>query len=150
MLLGGILFGWAKPVPVDFRQLRRPKQDMLWVALAGPGSNLAQAFLWGGVIKLAMLLPMNDFSLPLGLMGKAGVSINAVLMVLNLTPILPLDGGRIVVSLLPYRAAARFAALEPYGLLILVLLLFSGMLSFVIAPLINLTETLVLALYGLI
>src|SRR5471030_1511536 len=89
---GGILFGWAKPVPVDFSALRHPKRDMLWVAAAGPFANLAMAMLWALALKLSMLMPQNAFTLPLSLMADAGISVNIVLMVLNLLPILPLDG----------------------------------------------------------
>lgn len=126
---GGILFGWAKPVPVDFARLHRPKQDMLWVAAAGPFANLLMAFAWATVIKILWDFPPDDFSEPLFEMAKAGVSINVALMALNLLPLPPLDGGRIVVSLLPLRAAIRFSQLERWGFPILLVLLFSGMLS---------------------
>jgi Zn-dependent protease len=149
MLFGGILFGWAKPVPVDFGRLNNPKRDMLWVALAGPGANLVMAVLWAAVMKFAMAASLGSFSEPLAFMGLAGVQINAVLMVLNLMPILPLDGGRIAVSLLPDRLAYRYAQLEPYGLMILVLLLFSGALGAIIGPLISLTVSLLVSLFGL-
>ena len=120
----GILFGWAKPVPVNFHALRHPKRDMLWVAAAGPAANLAMALGWALVLKAALLFPMNDFSLPLGLMAEAGITVNIVLMVLNLLPILPLDGGRIAVSLLPHRLALGYARLEPFGFPILLALIF--------------------------
>ncbi|MGD9788873.1 MAG: site-2 protease family protein [Sulfuricellaceae bacterium] len=149
MLFGGILFGWAKPVPVDFGRLNNPKRDMLWVALAGPGANLVMAVLWAAVMKFAMVASLGSFSEPLAFMGLAGVQINAVLMVLNLMPILPLDGGRIAVSLLPDSLAYRYAQLEPYGLMILVLLLFSGVLGTIISPLIGLTVSLLVSLFGL-
>jgi len=149
MLFGGILFGWAKPVPVDFGRLNNPKRDMLWVALAGPGANLFMAVLWAAAMKVAMVAPLGSFSEPLAYMSLAGVQINAVLMVLNLLPILPLDGGRIAVSLLPDSLAYRYAQLEPYGLMILVLLLFSGVLGTIISPLIGLTVSLLVSLFGL-
>ncbi|MEW5944080.1 MAG: site-2 protease family protein [Pseudomonadota bacterium] len=149
MFLGGILFGWAKPVPVNFANLRNPKKDMLWVALAGPASNLAMALFWAFTIKLAMLLPDSAFSLPLGLMGQAGVAINAALMVLNLLPLPPLDGGRVAVSLLPHRLAWRFAQLEHYGMIILVVLLFTGVLGRIMWPFINATIALVTFLFGI-
>ncbi len=149
MALGGILFGWAKPVPVDYSRLRNPKGDMLWVSLAGPGANLFMALLWALLMRLAMTLPLGDYAEPLSLMGFAGVQINAVLMVLNLLPILPLDGGRVAVSLLPAHLAQRYAMLEPYGLMILVLLLFSGVLGTVIGPIINLTVSLIVSLFGI-
>jgi Zn-dependent protease len=120
----GILFGWAKPVPVNFHALRHPKRDMLWVAAAGPAANLAMALVWALMLKAALVLPKGDFSLPLSLMAEAGVTVNIVLMVLNLLPILPLDGGRIAVSLLPDRLALGYARLEPFGFPILLALIF--------------------------
>lgn len=149
LLMGGILFGWAKPVPVNFSQLRNPKKDMLWVALAGPASNLAMALGWGLMMKIAIMMPDSALSLPMGLMGRAGVTINVVLMVLNLLPLLPLDGGRIAVSLLPHRLAYRYAMLEPYGMIVLVILLFSGVLGAIIGPLINVMMALISLLFGI-
>lgn len=118
----GILFGWAKPVPVNFSALRRPKKDMLWVALAGPASNLAMALLWALIMKLALMNPSNYFAEPLVGMADIGVTINAVLLILNLLPLPPLDGGRIAVSLLPHRQAYKLAQIEPYGMIFLILL----------------------------
>jgi len=149
LLMGGILFGWAKPVPVNFSHLRNPKKDMLWVALAGPASNLAMALGWGLMMKIAIMMPDSALSLPLGLMGRAGVTINVVLMVLNLLPLLPLDGGRIAVSLLPHRLAYRYAMLEPYGMIVLVILLFSGILGAIMGPLINAMMALISLLFGI-
>lgn len=131
----GFLFGWAKPVPVDFGRLRKPKQDMLWVAAAGPGANLAMALGWASLLKLAVLMPDNAYSLPLAEMARAGIEVNAVLMLLNLLPIPPLDGGRIAVSLLPPGLAWRFARVEPFGFFILLALLFFGGLSYILTPL---------------
>jgi Zn-dependent protease len=131
---GGILFGWAKPVPVNFSRLRQPKRDMLWVAAAGPAANLVMALFWGGVMKLAWLLPLNFFSLPMARMAEIGIAVNIALMVLNLFPLPPLDGGRIAVSLLPQRAAWRYAQLERFGFPILLILLFTGILSAVLSP----------------
>jgi Zn-dependent protease len=108
------LFGWAKPVPVNFGNLRHPKSDMLWVAAAGPGANLLMALLWALVFKLGLAIPESNFSEPMLLMGQAGILINVILLVLNLLPLPPLDGGRIAVSLLPQRIAYRFAQIEPY------------------------------------
>jgi Zn-dependent protease len=133
----GILFGWAKPVPVNFGNLRRPKQDMLWVAAAGPGANLAMALFWALMIKLAIALKGSSLAMPLALMGAAGVFINAVLMALNLIPLPPLDGGRIAVSLLPHRLAYRLSRVEPYGIFILLGLIFLGLLGVFIWPLIQ-------------
>lgn len=131
---GGILFGWAKPVPVNFSRLRQPKRDMLWVAAAGPAANLTMALFWAAVMKLAWLLPLNFFSLPMARMAEIGISVNIALMVLNLFPLPPLDGGRIAVSLLPHRAAWRYAQLERFGFPILLLLLFTGILGAVLSP----------------
>lgn len=134
---GQFLFGWAKPVPVDFGRLRHPKQDMLWVAAAGPGANLAMALAWAMVLKLAIVMPENAYSLPLAEMARAGINVNAMLMLLNLLPIPPLDGGRIAVSLLPHPFAWRFAQLERFGFPILLLLLFLGGLDLILTPLLR-------------
>ncbi len=145
----GFLFGWAKPVPVNFGNLRRPKYDMLWVAAAGPGANLFMAFLWALLMKLGLSLPDSDLSRPMILMGEAGIEINVILMVLNLLPLPPLDGGRMAVSLLPHRMAHHFARIEPYGFMILLLLLFTGMLGTIIGPFIMFTIQMVALLTGL-
>jgi Zn-dependent protease len=143
------IFGWAKPVPVNFANLRRPKRDMLWVAAAGPGANLLMAFLWALVIKLSLAMPESDLAEPMILMGKAGILINAILLVLNLLPLPPLDGGRIAVSLLPRRIAYRFSQIEPYGFIILLILLFTGVLGAVIGPFIIITIRMVTWFVGL-
>lgn len=136
---GGVLFGWAKPVPVNFANLRQPKRDMLWVAAAGPGSNLLMALLWALLLKLSLAFPASGLALPLALMSAAGVYINVIFMVLNLLPLPPLDGGRILVSLLPHRAAYRVARLERWGFPILLLLLFTGILGALLWPLVDVT-----------
>ena len=143
------IFGWAKPVPVNFANLRRPKRDMLWVAAAGPGANLLMAFLWALVIKFGLAMPESDLAEPMILMGKAGILINAILLVLNLLPLPPLDGGRIAVSLLPRRIAYRFSQIEPYGFIILLILLFTGVLGAVIGPFIIITIRMVTWFVGL-
>jgi len=126
--MGGVLFGYAKPVPVNFSNLRHPKKDMLWVALAGPGVNLAMAIAWAILAKIARVSP--DFiATPLFFMAQAGIQINIFLMLLNLIPIPPLDGGRVAVSLLPHRQSYALARIEPYGFWILLALLFSGILG---------------------
>jgi Zn-dependent protease len=132
----GLLFGWAKPVPVNYSALRRPRQNMLWVAAAGPAANLAMALGWAMVFKTVDLLPANYFTQPLMLMGKAGIEVNVILMLLNLLPILPLDGGRIVASLLPTRIAWGYAKLEPWGFPILLGLMFMGALNVILAPMV--------------
>jgi Zn-dependent protease len=120
---GRLMFGWAKPVPVNFDALRNPKRDMFWVALAGPAANLLMAVGWAAALKVGTLagLRNDDF---LAEVPSVGVGVNLVFMALNLLPILPLDGGRIVVSLLPKPLAWRFSRLEPYGLPILLGLVF--------------------------
>jgi len=133
IILGGVLFGWAKPVPVNFGQLRRPKQDMLWVALAGPASNFAMAIVWGLILARIALFPESAQAF-LAQMSLAGIQINLVLLVLNLFPLPPLDGGRIAVSLLPMQAAIKFAQIERYGMLILIALLFTGILGVLLSP----------------
>lgn len=133
-------FGWAKPVPVNFSRLRRPKADMLWVAAAGPGSNLAQAVVWALVARVLQIFVAPD-SLWLDL-AVNGILVNLGLMILNLIPVPPLDGGRILVSLLPMPQAMQVARLEPYGFFILLGLLFFHILDyvmgFVLPPLFNL------------
>jgi len=133
----GLLFGWAKPVPVNYSALRRPRRHMMWVAAAGPGANLVMAICWAALFKLASELPANYFSLPMLQMGRAGIEVNVILMLLNLLPILPLDGGRIVAGLLPRRIALRYARLEPWGFPILLLLLFTSALGVILAPMIS-------------
>ena len=140
-LFSGFIFGWAKPVPVDWRNLRHPKRDMGLVALAGPGANLLMALIWAVMVYVgAMNLQNSDwFALPLLLMGVAGVLINSILMALNLLPILPLDGGRVLFSLLPPRQAQAYSRLESFGLIIVVLLLVSGLLGAILGPVVGLT-----------
>ena len=145
---GAFLFGWAKPVPVDFGKLRQPKKDMFWVAAAGPAANLAMALGWAALLKLVELAPENVYSLPMARMADAGMDVNIVLMVLNLFPLPPLDGGRIAVSLLPPRAAAKFAAIEPYGLFILLATIPLGILGYLMAPLMSAYFFLVMSLLG--
>lgn len=133
----GLLFGWAKPVPVNFNALRNPKRDMLWVAVAGPAANFVMALAWAILLKIAAVLPGGAYALPLSLMAEAGISVNVILMVLNLLPILPLDGGRIAVSLLPNRLAFNYAKLEPYGFPILLVLLFTNSLAVILNPMVR-------------
>jgi Zn-dependent protease len=136
VLQTGFVFGWAKPVPVTMQNLRSPKQDMVWVALAGPASNGAMALLWLGVMVAgAVLLQSTPWvAEPLIYMGQAGVMINVVLMVLNLVPLPPLDGGRIVTGLLPGRLSWQFSRIEPYGFFILIALLATGILGEILGP----------------
>ena len=129
---GGFLFGWAKPVPVNFGSLRRPKQDMVWVAAAGPASNLVMAILWAVLLKVLITAGIDEpFFMQ---MAKAGVFVNIGLMALNLLPVPPLDGGRIVTGLLPHQLAWRFARIEPYGFFIVLALMATNTLRFFLAP----------------
>lgn len=145
---GGILFGWAKPVPVDFTRLRNPKANMLWVAAAGPFMNLVMAFGWAALFAITLHSAEHAYSVPMLRMADAGMQINAALMLLNLLPIPPLDGGRIAVSLLPGRLAWQFSRLEPYGFPILLVLLFTGLLGAVLWPLIAWFRYLLAILFG--
>lgn len=144
-----MLFGWAKPVPVNFGRLRNPKADMLWVAAAGPLANLAMAIGWALLFRLAVMMPESDYAIPMARMADAGMQINAVLMMLNLLPLPPLDGGRIAVSLLPAGPAYKFARLEPYGFPILLLLLFTGILGDILGPLVAIFRFVLAIVFGL-
>ena len=143
---GGFLFGWAKPVPVNYSALRKPRQHMAWVAVAGPGANLVMALAWAVLLKVALLLPAGRLGEFLELMSQAGILVNLIFMFLNLLPIPPLDGGRILTSLLPSRAAWRFAKIEPWGLPILLVLLFTNVLSGMLGPLIDVSGALIRAI----
>ena len=133
---GGFVFGWARPVPVTRENLRDPHRDMALVAAAGPVANLVMALFWTVVVRLGILTleALPWLGVPLVYMGVAGIFINLILLLLNLVPILPLDGGRILAALLPRRVAARFARTEPYGLVILLALLVLGVLGQVLSP----------------
>ncbi|UOD51563.1 site-2 protease family protein [Orrella daihaiensis] len=134
-LFGGppLLFGWAKPVPVDFGRLKNPKRDMRWVALAGPAANLFMAVLWAMSVRLLLEAGAGRESFWFQ-MAVIGIQINLVLMALNLLPLLPLDGGRILFSLLPNQLAWQYGRLEPYGMMILIVLLVTGSLWMFLEP----------------
>ncbi|MCZ7562208.1 MAG: site-2 protease family protein [Burkholderiaceae bacterium] len=144
---GAILFGWARPVPIVPSNLRSPRRDMGMVAAAGPLANLAMALGWGFALKLMSVLGSDGEFLPR--MAIAGILVNLALAVLNLVPVPPLDGGRILTSLLPARLAAAFSRLEPFGLFILLALLATGVLGFVVAPLIDIGVGVIAALFSL-
>lgn len=142
----GFVFGWAKPVPINFSALRSPKQDMLWVAIAGPASNFIMSILW----LIVIIFAINFNSQILVDMGQVGVQINLVLAVLNLLPLPPLDGGRVVSSLLPGRLSYQYDQLEPYGLYILLGLLFFGVFNSIILPIVKALQQLMYSFSGLI
>ena len=147
MMSSPFLFGWAKPVPVNFSNLRSPKKNMLWVALAGPASNLLMAIFWTIILVRIDLFP-SEAELFLRVMSLAGIQINIVLMVLNLLPLPPLDGGRVAVSLLPHPWSSKLAGIEQYGFFILIFLLFSGLLSGILTPLINISTSIIFSIFG--
>ncbi len=138
---GAFLFGYAKPVPVNFSALRNPKRDMVWVALAGPGSNFIQAFLWGVVLLLLRALGISEIYFHD--VARAGMLVNIVMFVFNLFPIPPLDGGRVLVGLLPIRQAIALSRVEPYGFFIVMLLVMTGVITNLwLIPLINISQIL--------
>ncbi len=134
---GSFLFGYAKPVPVDFSRLRNPKRNMVWVALAGPASNFMQALLWAALLILLHAIGVRErFFLGMCL---AGVNVNLVMFAFNLFPLPPLDGGRILVGLLPWKQAVAVSRIEPWGFFIVMALVVSGLIgSLWLAPLIAL------------
>ena len=152
--MGGILFGWAKPVPVNFAALRNPKKDMLWVALAGPASNLFMALGWALIAKIALAFPENYYAVPMVEMAKIGININVVLMVLNLLPLPPLDGGRVAISMLPHRQAYKLAQIEPYGMFILIFMAVmpisgTSVLSWILRPFMGIAYSVIRLIFGL-
>lgn len=151
VVLGGFVFGWAKPVPVNARNFKKPLEHMAVVAIAGPVSNLLMACFWALIMAFAVnwLEPEHWLKRPMAMMAQAGVLINLVLMVLNLLPLLPLDGGRVVTGLLPPRVAMTFMKIEPYGMIILLLLLFSGILGKILGPVVGQLQSIIYAVIGL-
>jgi len=139
LLLGGFIFGWAKPVPVTWKNLRKPRRDMALVALAGPAANLLMTIGWGIVAKIGYLIAadMPFAGQPMIYMGSAGILINIILMVLNLLPLPPLDGGRVMTGILPGPLAYKFSLLEPYGFFILLGLLATGILGDILSPVVQ-------------
>ena len=137
---GAFLFGYAKPVPVNFGRLRHPKRDMVWVALAGPGANLAQALLWG--IALIVLIGSGVDEYFFLKMCDAGLKVNLALFAFNLFPVPPLDGGRILVGLLPWRQAALVSRVEPWGFFIVIALVIAGIVdTWWMRPVMEVTKT---------
>jgi Zn-dependent protease len=139
---GAFFFGYAKPVPVDWGNLRKPKRDMAWVALAGPAANLVMALMW---LVLAIMLRALDVQEPFFVkMAQAGVWFNLLIFAFNLFPLPPLDGGRIMTSMLPHRLAFKFAQIEPYGFFIVLGLAFLKLLHYWIIPVMAVAETVLL------
>lgn len=136
LTLGGFIFGWAKPVPVNPRHFRSPKIDGALVAAAGPLSNLLMMLFWAGIAVLGegLLQQGAEFGVPVRLMGAAGIQINLILGLLNLLPIPPLDGSRVVSSFLPFRLSVLYNQIEPYGFFILVFMIASGLLAQILMP----------------
>ncbi len=147
LLQSGFIFGYAKPVPVDWRNLRHPKRDMAIVAAAGPLSNLCMGICWALLIRLGAVL--GEAGTALIYMGVAGIFINTILMVLNLLPLPPLDGGRVMTGLLPGPLAYKFSRIEPYGFFILIGLLVTGILGLILWPLMGLVLAILLPVAGL-
>jgi Zn-dependent protease len=139
LAVGGFIFGWAKPVPVTFQNLKNPKKDMAWVALAGPVSNLIMAIFWALFAKVGLVLVQSgtSFAEPMMFMGAAGVLINIILFALNLLPVPPLDGSKVLMSFLPGPLAWKLSRIEPYGFFILIALLYFGVLSMILGPVIG-------------
>lgn len=150
LLKSGFVFGWAKPVPVSVENLRNPKRDMAVVAAAGPAANFLMALAWALLAKIATLLPDSAvwISKPLLYMGLGGIFVNVLLMVFNLLPLPPLDGGRVAIGLLPGPWAYRLSRIEPYGFFIVLGLMLTGLLGTVIGPIGNFMARLVTVLVG--
>jgi len=141
VILTGFMFGWAKPVPVDWSSLRRPKRDMIWVAAAGPAVNLVMAILWALLFRVLQMAGVEErFFLQV---ANAGVQVNLVFMALNLLPIPPLDGGRIVAGLLPRNLSNAYSRIEPFGLFIIIGLLVTQTLNVVLQPFLAVGEAIV-------
>jgi len=151
IMLVGFGFGWAKPVPVNFSQLRNPKRDMIWVAAAGPAANLVMALAWAMVMKIGLVLPMGSgwIATPLILAGQAGIVINLVLFLLNMLPVPPLDGGRILTGLAPARFTGILTRIEPAGMFIVFGLLAIGGLQAILYPPLRLLSSIIGGFFGI-
>jgi Zn-dependent protease len=143
------LFGWAKPVPVNFNNLRHPKRDMLWVAAAGPGSNLLQAALWATLAMMLASMSANSVATYWFSVAEAGILVNVVFAILNLFPILPLDGGRILASVLPNKLSYAYQGTERFGMIILIALIVTGILGKLLSPLVYGSVVAIYSIFGL-
>ncbi|MDR1012348.1 MAG: site-2 protease family protein [Coxiellaceae bacterium] len=151
LLLGGITLGWAKPIPIDPHNLSNRKGDLMLISIAGPVANFIMTIIWASIAKIAIILLANNFpgALAIGMMGIAGISINLMLMVLNLLPIPQLDGGYIISSLLPRCISVQYDKLVPYGLYIVLILLMLGLISFIVQPIIKFLYNIIIIVFKL-
>lgn len=149
LLLGGFIFGWAKPIPVNGRYFKSPRKDMAMVALAGPVANLLMALAWALIARVGVTVNIETVTLPLAYMGIAGISINLVLAVLNLIPLPPLDGSRIITAMLSNNMAYKYNQLEPYGFYILLALMMTPILGLVMSLPMALLQPLFYGIAGL-
>lgn len=152
LLLGGIVVGWAKPVPINSRYLKKPKRDLALIAVAGPSANLLMLLFWGAIAKIGMLL-VHAFNAywaeGIMYMGIAGININLILLLINLLPIPPLDGGHVISGLLPKKIARRFERIAPFGFFLILFLVAVGAIGFLLGPILTYLLGLVSKIFGL-
>jgi len=150
IIFTGMAFGYAKPVPVEVRNFEHPQKDMALVALAGPVSNFIMAIFWMFILVVSVkLMPRSTLGDVFQYMAGIGVIINIVLMVVNFLPVLPLDGGRVLMGVLPFKWAVMFIKTERFGFLLVILLLFTGILDKILMPMIEMVQKNLFSLFGL-